>query len=123
MNIGFVILALAGFIIAASYYLKRLMGDEGAGGQRSFWTWVCRGLAAPVLFWTLWNLGILPGLPPVIRQVAQAAGRSQVEAFIVTTAWALFVIGSCWAAVSLAWCLAILGGREEIRGDLLGSAL
>jgi hypothetical protein len=49
---------------------KKQAGDERADTQRWFWTWVGKGLGVPVLFWIVWNLGILPGLPSLLLQMA-----------------------------------------------------
>src|SRR5580765_1139040 len=98
---GVAVLAAAGLVMAVAYYLRRLAGDERADTQRWFWTWVAKGLGVPVLFWIVWNLGILPGLPSLLLQMAQAkAGiTSRVEAFFAVTAAALLVMASYWAAV------------------------
>ena len=120
-----VILLLVGLGVGVFYYLERLVEGQGPDGRRWFWNWVCKGLVAPILFWMLWNFGIIPGLPALLPQVAQAqsGGGSRASTFLVVTTCALFVIGSFWAAVTFAWFLVIIAAREDIRADFLGACV
>src|SRR5437016_8779428 len=125
MFFGLAIVIFAGFVIAVYYYLHRLVGDERGDVRRWFWTWLVKGLGLPVLFWLVWNTGILPGLPPLLFQMVQASSgaASRLAVFFDVTAAALIVMGSYWAAVSFAWFLTLLARREDIRSDFLGACL
>src|SRR3954447_3591321 len=109
MIFGVAILVLASFVITVFYYLRRLAGDDRANIRRWFLAWVGKGVGVPIVLWTVWNLGILPGLPPMMLHMTQAlVGKTQVQAFFSLTANALLVIGSYWAAASFAWFLVLL---------------
>ncbi len=117
------ILVFAGSVAAPFYYLERLLPGDPAENRRWFRSWVIKGLAGPIAFWVVLNLDVLPGLPPILPQMlrAQASSGNWGWAFRALLASALFVIGTSWAAVTFAWFLALIGGREDIRTDLLGS--
>jgi len=123
MILALAILVFAGSVAAPFYFLERLMPGDPVESRRWLRSWVIKGLAAPVVFWIVLNLGVLPGLPPILPQMlrAQASAGNWGWAFRALLASALFVIGTSWAAVTFAWLLGMLAGREEIRTDLLGS--
>jgi len=125
MYFGSAILLFAGCIIAVYYYMHQLVGEGREDVRRWFWTWFAKGLGLPVLFWIVWNTGILPGLPALLFQMVQAGktGSSQVEVFFYVTSAGLMVMGSYWAAVSLAWFLVRVSRRDEIRSDFFGACL
>src|SRR5436190_3000186 len=104
-------------MIVVFYYVHRLAGDERIDARRWFWTWAAKGLGFPVLLWLFWNLGILPGLPPLILPMLQAApilGASRFEIFTGFTAVAFIILSSYWAATSFAWFFAMLAARSDI---------
>src|ERR1051325_4335453 len=91
----------AGLVWTVFQYFIRLVGDERPDTRRWFWTWVAKGLAVPLVIWITWNLGVLPGLPALMPQIAQAqsGGGPWFPAFIAVLSSALLVIGSYWAAI------------------------
>lgn len=119
------VLVLAVLLAGSYHYLHRLIGDVRTDVRRWFVSWVCKGLALPVLFWIVWNLGILPGLPAIMPQIAraQAAGGNSTLAFFDVLISALFVIGSYWTAVTFAWLLTLTASRPAIRDDFFGACL
>ena len=119
------VIILSGLVVAVFHYFRRLVGDERSDGRRWFWIWVCKGLAVPLIVWMVWNVGVLPGLPALMPQIAraQAARTNWLPAFFEVLASAVCVIGSYWAAVSFAWFVAFIAQREEIRSDFLGACL
>jgi len=120
MSLAFAILVSAGFVVAVLHYTSRMVGEQD-GSRRWLWSWLWKGMGVPIFVWLAWNFGMLPGLPPVIAQMAQIQPGSQgwTQAFVVFTAAALFVISSYWAALSLGWLLFALAGREELRKDII----
>lgn len=122
MFLAAAVILLASLLLMVFVYLQRLAADEHSNIRQWFKSWAAKGLGVPILFWIVWNLGILPGLPPLVLQMVQAGGGTQAQAFVKVLASGLMVIGFYWATISLAWFLIVLCGRKDIQTDLLGSA-
>src|SRR5260221_14413502 len=120
MSLAFAILVSAGLVAAVLHYYSDVVGEQ-EGSRRWLWDWVWKGLGVPIFVWLAWNFGMLPGLPPVIAQMAQIQPGSPgwTQAFLVFTAVALFVISSYWTALSLAWLLFVVVQRAELRKDVI----
>jgi hypothetical protein len=123
MSFAFSIIVCAGLVTAVLHYFGRMIGEQ-EGSRRWLGNWLWKGLGVPVFVWFVWNLGMLPGLPPIIAQIGkiQPSSPGWVSAFFGYTAAALFVISSYWAAVTLAWLLYAVAGREEVRRDVIEAA-
>ena len=90
-----------------------------------YWSWLAKGLAAPVLIVTLFNTGWLPGLPPLLgpfSSSAPAAWRTW-NAFFLTEYVVLWLTSIWWAAVSLAWLIGAVAAESPRRTDLAGAVV
>jgi hypothetical protein len=85
--------------------------------RRSLVVWSVKGLAVPLLIWTLLNLGLSWNLQPFMPQV-QAARNNGIDWFpeyLRVIAFGLFVISSYWTAVTLGWTL--LDVSRAVEGE------
>src|SRR4051812_34338615 len=108
MFLAAAVILLASLLLIVFVYLQRLAADKHSSIRQWFKSWVAKALGVPILFWIVWNLGLLPGLPPLMLQMVQSGGGTQAQAFVTVLASGLLVIGFYWATVSLAWFLFVL---------------
>lgn len=124
MGWGAAIIALACATTTSFYYWEQFARQTGASARRSMIEWALKGLAIPLLLWIVFNSGTVRRLPYLMPQIefALARGGSGVRAFLEVTAGAVFVIGSYWGALTLAWLAARIAGLvppEYQRGLLI----
>jgi hypothetical protein len=105
MGWGAAIIALACSITTSFSYWERFAQQTGASARRSMTEWAIKGLAVPLLLWIVFNSGLVGRVPYLMPQIEYALSRggSGVRAFLHVTAGAVFVIGSYWGALTLAW--------------------
>lgn len=126
MRFGFSIVLLAGCILLAFHYWNRLrQEDESCQPPQWFSQWVCQGAIAPALLWLILNLGILPSFPPLVPEiaVAQSSAGGWGTVFLNETAPGIFVIGSIWTGLTLAWLVAAISVRTVSRSEFFGIGL
>src|SRR5258708_2759956 len=103
--------------IAVTWFMAgRLIEGSGIPDPRRWLTrWSIRGLAVPVGLWALMNVRISWRLQPFMPQIQAAMNRGAgwFPVFLGALAGGLFIIGSYWASVTLAWTLARAGSRLE----------
>jgi hypothetical protein len=121
---------MSGFLAVVYQYWERLTGGEDGAARRWFWIWAAKGLATPIVLWIACNAGLLPGLAPLIPEAALARTPAERVAVLVEAATpAVFVVGSHWSAVTLAWVLATVAfripedNRARFRTRVLGWSL
>ena len=112
MGFAVSIVLLGSFVAVVHQYWEKLTGNEDPEVRRWFRLWTSKGLGGAVFLWVFFNSGILPGLPPLMPQVAAAKGfGARLSALLEVTGAGLFLIGSYWAAVTFAWLIAALSTR------------
>ncbi len=109
----------------AAHYWNQVFGPESSIESVPFGRWLGTGLIAPSLAWLLLNCGILPGLPPLLPDIAiaRSAGRSWVPLIFRLTAPGLLVIATYWAAVSFARFTAAIAVHAESRREFALTAV
>src|SRR5882762_6422764 len=70
--------------------------------------WSIKGLAVPLMLWTVMNLGVSWSLQPFMPEVQFAKNNDGggVEELLRVLAAGLFIVSSYWTAVTLGWSLA-----------------
>jgi hypothetical protein len=110
MNIIVIVCGLAGFCLVLWDFCQRLPAEQTPFLRRWFKNWMLKGLLAPFLLWMAFNSAQWNWLPPLLPEVEFAKLNGDLAAvmpFVATLG--LFVIGSYWAAVTVAWLLVVLG--------------
>ncbi|HOX56677.1 MAG TPA: hypothetical protein P5205_07650 [Candidatus Paceibacterota bacterium] len=105
--------------IAAGWGLSYQLAPEGQRPQRlrELLVWSAKGLLLPLAIWTLMNLGLSWKLQPFMPQVQAAQNSGNwLPAYLRVLAVGLFVIGSFWSFVTLAWAI-IQAGRKAEGGN------
>jgi len=111
-----IIVIVAGVWMPASNLWGRLPNAQAAELRRWLRLWAVKGLAAPVVIWLIFNLGLAETFPPLMLQIQAAPpGLATVKAWLQVAGTGFFVISSYWAAVTLGWLLAALGQQAEDR--------
>src|SRR3954462_11562249 len=88
---------------AACHYWRRMAtADERRPFEPRLLAWMAKGLLVPVLVWLLLNGGSFSRLPPLLPGVRSTVSR-RISVLFDTMPTLLFVVGSCWAAVTFAW--------------------
>jgi hypothetical protein len=113
MGFVFSIVFLGGLIRVAGVYWDRLADAEKSFAQPGFWVWVRRGILVPSALWLLFNMGIVPGMPPLLPNLVLpgSIGQSWILYLLQISGLALFVIGSYWGMVTFSWLLARIAGK------------
>jgi tetratricopeptide (TPR) repeat protein len=107
------------FILPAGLYWERIAELEPSLTRRHFLAWVGQGVVAPILLWLALNSGLLPGMPPLMNALGRRfANASGLPALLQITTPALWVVGSCWAAVTFAWLVGVIVSKAENPSDL-----
>jgi hypothetical protein len=108
----------------AFHYWNQVFGQESSVRTVPFNRWLWAGLIIPGLGWLLLNCGILPGLPPLLPDiaVARSAGQSWIPLIFQLTAPGLLVIGSYWAAVSFGRLTVAVAVHAESRREFAVTA-
>ena len=107
------------FILPAGLYWERIAELEPSLTRRHFLAWVGQGVVAPILLWLALNSGLLPGMPPLMNALGRRfASASGLPALLQITTPALWVVGSCWAAVTFAWLVGVIVSKAENPSDL-----
>jgi len=96
----------AAFLMLGYHYWVNLPGF--GGGRRGFVAWAGKGLLVPLLAWIAINSGLLPGMPVLSSEVAAALaqGKGWLGALATSSILVLFLISSCWAAITFV-CLTL----------------
>jgi hypothetical protein len=110
------------FITAAWLGAYRLtLGRTWPQTRRWLIGWSVKGLATPVLIWTLMNIGLSWELQPFMPeiQMAKNIGVDWVQEFLRAFGLGFFIVSSYWAVGTLGWVLAQVhaGIEEEPRKD------
>jgi hypothetical protein len=90
-------------------------GETEAGRVREFVIWAIQGVGVPLGIWIFANLGLLRWLPPFLPEVdlAKNAGGFWLGTALVQASPAMSIIGSYWAALSLAMLVWRIRERTE----------
>jgi len=120
----FISLALlsAAFAISACGLVHRLT-PEHRQRQNLRWllSWFIKGLALPVSFWALLNVGLSWSLQPFMPEVqfARNSGGPWYGSFLQVVGYGMFIVSSYWTALTLGWAVrkATAGIQGEPRSD------
>lgn len=98
----FITAALGGIVL---FCWHRLFAQNAARAHRWLLGFFCKGVGAPFGIWVVVNLGVLPGLPPLMPQIelAQSAGLPALPVFLRVVGTGLWTISTYWAAMTLGW--------------------
>lgn len=108
----------AGFI--THYYWERLEEIDDFEFPLSFWNWLIRGVAVPVVLVSVLSTGITPFFPPLIEQVRILRKLSSSwEGFLMFFSLATVIVVTYWAAVSLLCMLGMILRRAESKAEFL----
>jgi tetratricopeptide (TPR) repeat protein len=109
MGLFFLFLLLAGFCLVMWDFCHRLHPEQVPKLRRWFINWMLKGLLTPFLLWMAFNADVSVRLPPLMSEVQFAKTNGTFsEAIQAVARLGLFVIGTYWAAVTVAWLLAEL---------------
>jgi hypothetical protein len=112
-----ILFLLSAASVTAAWVLTYGLTPEHRRSQllRPLLLWSGKGLLVPSIIWTLMNLGLSWNLQPFMPQIQAARnhGDPWVPEYLRIVAVGLFVIGSFWATVTLAWALLEAGVRTE----------
>ena len=119
---------ILGMIALAAFYWRELFPDDEVYDKRWLLTWIGKGAVLPVLVWVALNAGHHPVMPSVVAVKQPGPGWFSALVYSVNyvcaqTGPALFVIGSYWAALTMAWLVGAAGFRADDRKGFLLSAL
>ena len=112
MNILLILFGLAGFCLVLWDFCQRLSSEQNPRLRRWFKNWMFKGLLTPFLLWMVFNSAAWNWLPPLMQQVelAKANGHwPEMMRYVATLG--LFVVGTYWAAFTVAWLLVVLKGQ------------
>src|SRR5665213_437959 len=129
MSFFVLFLGLAGFCMILWDFCQRLPPEQVPKLRRWFKVWMFKGLLTPFLLWLVFNADVWNWLPPLMPDVDLAKLKGEWPQMMQHVALlGLFVIGSYWAAVTVAWLLVVLWQQAadppQFRGCvLLWSAL
>jgi hypothetical protein len=109
-------------VYLSGYFWRNGFDVDDRQADRSFERWVIQGLAPPMVLWLICNLGVIPGLPPLLPSVRELwfDERLTLSDALILTSPSLLVVGSCWAAVTVGWLLGWLWSAAQNRADLVG---
>jgi hypothetical protein len=109
MSLLAIFLGLAGFCVILWDFCQRLPPEQVPKLRRWFKHWMFKGLLTPFLLWMVFNADAWDWLPPLMTDVdlAKLTGEwPQMMRQVATLG--LFVVGTYWAAVTVAWLLLVL---------------
>jgi hypothetical protein len=119
MNILLTLAGLTGFCLVLWDFSHHLPPAQVPPLRRWFTRWMLKGLLTPVLLWTVFNAGVSVYFPPLMPAVEFARmnghGAEMMEYVVLL---GLFVVGSYWAAITVAWLLAIVAEQVPDRRQL-----
>lgn len=124
MSLFIIFLGLAGFCLAMWDFCQRLPAGQAPKLRRWFRNWAVRGLLTPFLLWIIFNSAVWDWLPPLMPGVEIAKKNGEwLEMMQHVATLGLFVIGTYWAAVTVAWLLVVLSRQaadpRQFRGCVL----
>jgi tetratricopeptide (TPR) repeat protein len=109
MSLFVIFLGLAGFCLAMWDFSQRLPSGQAPKLRRWFRNWAVKGLLTPFLLWIIFNSAVWDWLPPLMPGVEVAKkNREWLEWMQHVATLGLFVVGTYWAAVTVAWLLVVL---------------
>ncbi len=112
-------LILSGAFIGAAWGMIYRLVPQTKRRHTSGWLipWSIKGLAVPVLVWTLMNIGFSWSLQPFMPQIQAARnnGGPWFSVFLGVVAHGVLVVSSYWTAATLAWVLAQV--TAELEGE------
>lgn len=121
MSLFIILLGLAGFCLAMWDFCQRLPSGQTPKLRRWFRNWAVKGLLTPFLLWIIFNSAVWDWLPPLMPGVESAKKNGAwLEMMQYVATLGLFVIGTYWAAVTVAWLLVVLSRQaadpRQFRG-------
>lgn len=120
MNLQASICGLMGLVAIVFFYWDRFSGQDS---KRRQWVagWFFRGALVPIAAWFFLNAGFF-GLPPLMPEVEFAKGAKGLTwwgfTLLDVTGDGIWIIGSYWCAISLAWLVAAISTKID-RSEFL----
>ena len=120
-----IVMVLALSVRVVGHYWDWLLEVGCFGRSARLGNWAAKGLAVPMFLWLAFNFGFAPGhvatMPGVVLAHASASDWSVILLQLLPPATA--VVGTCWAAVTLAWLVVQLVTRTECRHEIRGAGI
>jgi tetratricopeptide repeat protein len=127
MTFIFSIVVLGTCEAAAFHYWHAFARTDEERQQVRHWliAWSIKGLAAPIVLWLAFNLGLAPGMRALLPPIAAArtVGGNWIVVLLQFTGSALCVISTCWLAFTFGELFAQLARKlcPEARPDWRGT--
>jgi len=116
MSLVVILLGLAGFCVVLWDFCQRLPPEQVPKLRRWFRNWMFKGLLMPFLLWMVFNADAWTWLPPLMSDVDFAKLNGQWPQMMEQVATlGLFVVGTYWTAVTVAWLLLVLWRQTADR--------
>jgi uncharacterized protein (DUF1499 family) len=108
-------------ILLGQHYWLTYAAPEDTQALKRYLVWAGRGLALPLVFWTVLNAGLGSWLAPLTAEVhwAKYGGKPWGEVLARALAPGWLSIGFFWAATTFTWLLIQLRPAPECRRDLI----
>jgi hypothetical protein len=121
------ILLTVGLVMIIFHFWKQLephREDSVVLWKQLGW-WVLKGMGLPILVWTLINCGLFPGVPILLRGVAEemAAKGNWLEPLALGVAGAVVVTGTYWSGITMGWLLVRYCQAAEDKKEFRGVTL
>jgi hypothetical protein len=121
------ILVIVGLAMIVFHFWKQLYpdGEESPVLWNELGWWLVKGIALPIVVWALINCGLFPGVPILLRRVAEAmaAKGNWFEPLTLGIAAGLLVIGTYWSGLTMAWLMTNYYQAAEDKKEFRGVAL
>ena len=122
------ILLTVGLVMMVFHFWRQLEpnGEENLALWKELGWWVLKGIGLPILVWTLINCGLFPGVPILLRRVAEemaAKGGNWLEPLVLGIAGELVVTGTYWSGITMGWLLVRYYQAAEDKKEFLGVTL
>lgn len=116
--------ALGATLALGGWHWALLYDTEDAAALRHYCGWAIKGLAVPLAVWTLFNSGLVPGVPSLSTDIelARSAGASPVGALMASMGKVVLIVTGCWLAATYAWMLGVLIPRLAAWTDTVALA-
>ncbi len=107
-------------VLMVHHYWRQPFDTDQCPAFRALLVWTAKGVALPFAVWIALNVGIFPGVPILLPEVAilKGQGGPWFRFMLAESAPALFVTASFWTAVTLVSLLPAVVSRCEDPKDL-----
>jgi len=112
------LIAALGCWCAHQHWMRLGAADEP--WRARFWPWAIQGVLVPALAWSAVNLGLIPGLDPLIPVLSEARAKKLpwVELWFAASIVGAAFAATWWAAISYLWLLPIMVRQAPDKKEL-----